>query len=54
MERFAKIKPLLWATIQKKLENKKILLGTRNDKSKFIYRILLLKVRSKDMSGSDT
>ena len=43
------IKPLLSATIQKRLYNNKIVLNTRNDKSSFVYRKLLLKFRSKDM-----
>ena len=44
------IKPSLSATIQKRLYNNKIVLSTRNDKISFVYRKLLLKVSSKDMT----
>ena len=44
------IKPLLEATIQKRLCNNKVVLSTRNDKSCFVYQKLILKVRSKDMT----
>ena len=44
------IKPLLYAAIQKRLCNNKIVLSTRNDRSIFFYQKLLLKVCSKDMT----
>ena len=44
------IKLSLSATIQKRLYNNKIVLSTRNDKISFVYRKLLLKVSSKDMT----
>ena len=44
------IKPLLYAAIQKRLCNNKIVLSTRNDRSSFVYQKLLLKVCSKDMT----
>ena len=44
------VKPLLSATIQKRLYNNNILLSTSNDKSSFVYEKLLLKVGSKEMT----
>ena len=44
------IKPLVQATIHKRLYNNKTVLSTRSNKNSFVYRKLFLKVCSKDMT----